>query len=85
MKRTAVAAALLLTLPGCVSTVVSAAADVVTAPVRIVGAGIDTVVPGQRERDRRRGKRARHAEAQARRDEAARQRAARKAAEQNRL
>ena len=64
----ALGAALLLSLGGCVTTVVGAAVDVVTAPVRIVGAGIDVVAPGQKERDRRRGKRARKAEEQARRD-----------------
>jgi hypothetical protein len=59
--RTGVALALLLgalALNGCIGTVV----DVVTAPVRIVGAGINTVIPGQHERDRRRGKKARKAE-----------------------
>ena len=76
MTRAAVAAALLLTLNGCVSTVVGAAADVVTAPIRIVGAGINTVAPGQKERDRRRGKRARH-------DEVAQRKAAKKATERN--
>lgn len=62
------AALLLASLTGCVSTVVSAAADVVTAPVRIVGAGIDAVVPSQKERDRRRGKQARKAEEKSRRE-----------------
>ncbi len=62
MIRAAVAAALLLALGGCVSTVVGAAVDVATAPVRVVGAGIDAVAPGQNERDRRRGKRERKAE-----------------------
>ncbi len=57
------AAMLLLATGGCVSTVVHTAATVVTAPVRVVGAGIDAVAPGQRERDRRRGKQARKAEA----------------------
>ncbi len=47
-----------LVLSGCIGTVV----DVVTAPVRIVGAGINTVIPGQHERDRRRGKKARKLE-----------------------
>ncbi len=58
-----------LMVGGCVGTVV----DVVTAPIRIVGAGINTVVPGQHERDRRRGKKARKAEE-------AQRKAARKAA-----
>ncbi len=57
MIRTGVVA-LSLALGGCIGTVV----DVVTAPVRIVGAGINTVIPGQHERDRRRGKKARKAE-----------------------
>lgn len=68
MIRAAVAVMLLLGSNGCVSTVVGAAVDVATAPVRIVGAGIDTVAPGRRERDRRRGRRERKAEEKARRD-----------------
>ncbi len=73
MTRGRVAAAALLLAPGgCISTVVHTAATVVTAPVRIVGAGIDAVAPSQRERDRRRGKRERRAAA--RREAAVRQR-----------
>ncbi len=80
MIRVGVAALVLLATGSCVSTVVGAAANVVTAPIRIVGKGIDTVAPGQKERDRRRGKRAR-------KEEAAQRKAVRKAtraAEQNR-
>ncbi len=68
MIRAGLAAMLLLALGGCVSTVVGAAVDVATAPVRIVGAGINTIAPGQKERDRRRGRRERKAEEKARRD-----------------
>jgi hypothetical protein len=60
--RKAAVAALLLGLGGCVSTIVGAAVDVATAPVRIVGAGINAVAPSQKERDRKRGKRERKAE-----------------------
>ncbi|MBV8971170.1 MAG: hypothetical protein JO290_02640, partial [Sphingomonadaceae bacterium] len=66
--RAARAAALLLLSPtllglaGCVSTVVGAAVDVATVPVRVVGAGVNAVAPGQKERDRRRGKRERKEE-----------------------
>ncbi len=67
MIRRAAAVLLAVGLGGCVSTVVGAAVDVATAPVRIVGAGINTVAPGQKERDRRRGKKARKAEAAERR------------------
>ena len=62
MTRAGVAAVLVLATGGCVSTVIHTAAEVVTAPIRIVGAGINTVAPGQKERDRRRGKRERKAE-----------------------
>ena len=65
IARGAVAALLLLGLGGCVA---SLAYDAVTLPVRVVGAGINTVIPGQNERDRRRGKRERKAEERARKD-----------------
>lgn len=77
--RIVVSAALLVSLGGCVSTVVSAAVDVVTAPIRIVGAGIDTVAPGQHERDRRRGERERKAEKKERKAEKKERRDAEKA------
>ncbi len=68
---------LLLLVPGgCVTTVVGAAVDVATVPVRVVGAGVNAVAPGQKERDRRRGKRARKAEE-------AERKAAKKAAKAN--
>lgn len=68
MIRAAVAVLLLVAQTGCIGTVIDTAAKVVTAPIRIVGAGIDTVVPGQHERDRRRGKRARMDEERARKE-----------------
>ncbi|WP_439532679.1 DUF6726 family protein [Polymorphobacter sp.] len=43
---------LLLFLTGCLGT----AAKVVTAPVRVVGAGIDAVTTSQEEADRNRGR-----------------------------
>lgn len=62
MTRVAVAAVLLLGLGGCVSTIAGAAYDAVTLPVRVVGAGINAVVPSQKKADQKRGKRARKAE-----------------------
>ena len=56
--RAAVAAALLLSLGGCIGTVV----DVVTLPIRVVGAGINAVVPSQKKADQKRGRRERKAE-----------------------
>jgi len=56
---------LVLALSGCVQT----AAAIITAPVRIVGAGINTVAPSQSKRDRARGKRERKAEAKAAREQ----------------
>lgn len=64
---------LALALTGCVST----AAAIVTAPVRIVGAGINTVAPSQSKRDRARGKRERKAEAKAAREQRRADKAAR--------
>lgn len=60
--RIAVAILLMGSLTGCVTTIISGAIDVVTLPVRVVGAGINAVVPSQREADRKRGKRERKAE-----------------------
>lgn len=57
-----VAAALMLGLDGCASTIASATYDVVTLPVRVVGAGINAVVPSQKTADQKRGKRERKAE-----------------------
>ena len=51
-------AALLVSLGGCVSTVV----DVVTLPVRVVGKGINAVVPSQKKADQKRGRRERKTE-----------------------
>ncbi|MGI4879101.1 MAG: hypothetical protein ACRYG4_16615 [Janthinobacterium lividum] len=63
MIRRAIAAGLLAaSLTGCVA---EAAYDVVTLPVRVVGKGIDAVVPSQRAADRKRGRRDRKAEEQA--------------------
>lgn len=57
--RMAVSAAMLLTLlTGCVGTVV----DVVTLPVRVVGKGINAVMPSQKKADQKRGRRERKAE-----------------------
>ena len=47
-----------LTLGGCVSTAVA----IVTAPVKIVGAGIDAVYTSQAERDEKRGRQLRKQE-----------------------
>ncbi len=63
---------LVLALTGCVST----AASIITAPVRIVGAGINAVAPSQSKRDRARGKRDRKAEAKAAREQRKADRAA---------
>lgn len=61
IKRLALSFAFLL--PGaCVSTV----ATVVTAPVRLVGKGVNLVAPGRKESDRRRGQKIRKAEEKAR-------------------
>jgi hypothetical protein len=70
IRRAAVAVAAAALLSGCIGTVV----DVVTLPVRVVGAGINAVVPSQKEHDRKRGKRERKAEE-------AERKAAKKAAE----
>lgn len=58
IRRAVVAFAAAVLLSGCIGTVV----DVVTLPVRVVGAGINAVVPSQKEHDRKRGKRERKAE-----------------------
>lgn len=68
IRRVAVAVTAATLLSGCIGTVVGAAVDVVTLPVRVVGAGINAVVPSQKEHDRKRGKRERKAEEKARRD-----------------
>lgn len=60
--RTATALTALVTLSGCVAQM---AYDVVTLPVRAVGAGIDAVTTSQSEADRNRGRRERKAEERA--------------------
>ncbi|WP_185829097.1 hypothetical protein [Sphingomonas ginkgonis] len=51
------ALALVPTLSGCiVSTVASTAVDVVSVPVKVVGAGVNAVVPNQRKADEKRGR-----------------------------
>jgi hypothetical protein len=64
---------LLLLLPGCLST----AAAIVTAPVKVVGAGIDAATTSREEADRNRGR-------ELRRQEEAEARAARKAEQERR-
>ena len=52
-------------LSGCIASV---AADVVTAPVKVAGKGIDATTTSQAEADQKRGREARKAEKKARKD-----------------
>jgi len=65
LRQRAAPLLLALALSGCVET----AAAIVTAPVRIVGSGINAVAPSQSKRDRARGKRERKADAKAAREQ----------------
>lgn len=51
--RLALVALLALTLPGCIA---RTAASIVTAPVRIVGSGVDMMTTSQSEADEKRGR-----------------------------
>lgn len=62
MRHLILIAALLL--PGCVSTV----GKIVTAPVRVVGKGVDVMTTSQGEADRNRGRAIRKQEERERRD-----------------
>ena len=64
--RLALVALLALTLPGCIA---RTAASIVTAPVRIVGSGVDMMTTSQSEADEKRGRDLRKADEQRARDE----------------
>ena len=60
MRNSFLVLALLPLLSGCVvGTVASAAADIVTLPVKAVSAGVDAVTTSQKEADEKRGREAR--------------------------
>lgn len=67
---------LLLALTGCV---VRTAANIVTLPVRAVGAGVDAVTTSQSEADERRGREMRRAEERQAREDRRREREERRA------
>ena len=73
---------LLLALPillsGCLA---RTAIDIVTLPVKVVGAGVDAVTTSQAEADQRRGREIREAEERQGRDARRREREQRRAAE----
>ena len=59
MRKLLLVAALPLALSGCIA---RTAVDIVTLPVRAVGAGVDAVTTSQSEADERRGRELRRAE-----------------------
>jgi hypothetical protein len=63
--RAATALLLSISLSGCVA---QAAVELVTLPVRVVGAGVDLATTSQAEADRKRGREIRKAEERARRE-----------------
>jgi hypothetical protein len=58
-----------LALSGCVTTIATAAVDVVTLPVKIVSKGVDLATTSQAEADQKRGRDLRKAEEQAGKDQ----------------
>lgn len=78
MRKLLLVAALPLALSGCIA---RTAVDIVTLPVRAVGAGVDAVTTSQSEADERRGRELRRAEEREGREARRREREERRARE----